>query len=108
MGMHLERVEPSRGSFPLRVVMAQGASETFSSMDGIERHAPEVSVGRVLEGHRHLLGLAVDQNMAEELQPHRGGQILTLLFGRCLDEFELRAEGVVERVGAKRACMQRP
>ncbi len=74
----------------------------------LERGRPQRVVGDIAQGHRHHLGGAVDGDVAEELQPIAGRQVLPLRLGRRFDVDLLRAERLVERVRAKRAGMDRP
>src|SRR6516164_4926251 len=74
----------------------------------LERGRPERPVLDVLQGNGHDLARAVDVDTAKELQTFAGRQILSLVLVRCLDVAQLRAERVVENVGAKRTGMDRP
>src|SRR5262245_20837904 len=57
---------------------------------------PQHAVVDVLERHRHHLGLAVDGDMAEELQPEARREVVLLALAAAHLEYGARAEGVVE------------
>src|SRR5258706_1795189 len=63
---------------------------------GLEVDRPQRGVAHVLERHGHHLARAVDRDVAEELQPEAGRQILAELPARRLLEFDARPERVVE------------
>ena len=84
------------------------ARNSSGRADRIERHLVEFVVAAIHQPDRHLLALPVDVDQAEELQPRRGRQVLALLGGRRLHEFELGAERHVEIAGPEGAGMDRP
>src|SRR3981081_4458290 len=63
---------------------------------GREVDRPQRDVADVLERHGHHLARAVDRDMAEELQPEAGRQILATLPARGVLERDARRERVFQ------------
>ena len=78
-----------------------GGRNGSRSAGRIESDPPQIRVGHVPQGHGHLLGPAVDADMAEELHPRRGRQVLALAFGRTLVEAKLRPKVSSSSFGPK-------
>src|SRR5258705_6182091 len=74
---------------------------------GLEVDRPQRGVADVLERHGHHLARAVDRDVAEELQPEAGRQILAALPARRFLERDARPERVVERARPPRPGVDR-
>src|SRR5262245_10559676 len=102
---------------PLKIVHRHKVNPAFQPARGkigpltehrIEGFRPKRPIINIFQCDSHLLARSVDCNMTEKLQPVAWRQILALLLARSFHKYELRPEGLVERVWAERAGMDRP